>query len=369
MKCCVKDDKTAILFPEGVAITGENSLVLALNSQAASGEAGGGVEDHIVPKILKSLAAVAGATLPADRQGEDTSLAWVLENYPAMATVFSLCQLTRALQRSGARLCKTFLGDENKAADYLVQGLGDEFTAFSNKVDEAARYGSSANEAILSLHGPSSSPPSAADATTVEQLLFPNVTHFNQIVGDCRTLRQAIKQSAVQKAKIFLEAPRDACSATFHKDFRGFSGVQDRTQRDITTIAMEMGQKPIVKVGPSCKVLLEAITTVEASASFLPVGKLLAQARHVEASGRFWIAVANSLVNLVVKPAKKYPGDLLKDDLKHNILGLCKMGFWTAPKPVAVADGGASHNAAEVPLIQNWFCEDLSSTDNLASVF
>ena len=108
---------------------------------------------------------------------------------------------------------------------------------------------------------------------------------------------------------------------------------------------------------------------MEASASFLPVGKLLAQARHVEASGRFWIAVANSLVNLVVKPAKKYPGDLLKDDLKHNILGLCKMGFWTAPKPVAVADGGASHNAAEVPLIQNWFCEDLSSTDNLASVF
>ena len=119
-------------------------------------------------------------------------------------------------------------------------------------------------------------------------------------------------------------------------------------------------------MGPACNKLAAAATKVAASESFLPVKAHVIGAKRVEQGGRFYIAVSNSLINLIVKPARKYPADALRRDSKKNLLGLFNKGWWQVPGPNSqdiVVEGDKVESAVPV---ENYLCKDTRSSVRLA---
>ncbi len=352
---CRNEDNTS-LFPP-LDLVSETGLVQSIVQHI--GRSGAQDLGDRVKNFSDRLQSVKGAVCPSDEK--DSTGKWVLEHYPDLACGFTGVKLIRKLQQRLGKLVVTSLSDDMKSHDFMPDGFGTQATEVAQVLVEASQFNSSINETLLHLHGMS-----GVAEKEIAALIIPHVQKFQELLSDAQTVHAAINKAGGQKAKTFLSKPSDECQGTFCPNFRKWSGIQARAERDVGQIAKEVLQRDIRAVGPSADRLLTAIQQIEAADSFLPVKVHADEARKIEVGARFYIAVANSLINLVVKPARKYPPDALKRDAKKNIIGLSKKGWWHMPEPteeevamVAIVDQAKQVDVvAEAEKSQNYFSSD-----------
>ncbi len=87
-------------------------------------------------------------------------------------------------------------------------------------------------------------------------------------------------------------------------------------------------------------------------------------ARYIYTSSKFYISCTQIVMNLVVKPAKKVPQEVIKASIRSLLLGLSVQGYWRA---APANQSGESPNdmdvdgaeAAEQPKYQpDFICKD-----------
>ena len=130
--------------------------------------------------------------------------------------------------------------------------------------------------------------------------------------------------------------PLSSCQATFCAEFRAWTGVNHRADRSLQKIRDDLLKRDINAVQPELNKLKVAIKEVQASAWLFPGAQIhLDGALSVEESGYYYKAVADAIVNMVVKPARKYPGDLLKAGLAKCFIGMGNQGYWLSDETVS----------------------------------
>ena len=151
--------------------------------------------------------------------------------------------------------------------------------------------------------------------------------------------------------------------------------MQVRSQRSLTKLRDELLERPIEAATPALNTLKDRIDEADASVSILPgVKELLDESKELVAGAKFYTAVANCLVNLIVKPARRWPADQLKTDLKACIVGCATAGYWVEPEDEASirvegSTDGQPVNVVPSPASLNILSRDLTCCVSLDSNF
>ena len=231
LEICRSEEGGTTLLPPTMEYTGESGLLPVISLYLEPG-----VAESVVTRAAELrdiLSNVSGAKVPGE--DEETTSKWVLENYPGMATGFTMVKVVRELQQSAGQLCQTFLSAETKDHEFLVGGFGQHATALNVAIDSAVQLSSSSGETQLSLHGNN-----VSGEKEVAQLLLPHVQAFQEVLPDAQRVRDSIAKAGGAKGGAFLEGPKTDCQKTWAEDFRVWAGVHSRATRSLTKIADEV---------------------------------------------------------------------------------------------------------------------------------
>jgi hypothetical protein len=355
---CCNEDGIAALLPHEVELQGADGLIAAFSKQCDAQEASGPLDFPDAQKWSDAIAKVAGQRLPAEK--DDPASLWVLENYPEMASAFTQMKCSRELQLSIAKSLQTWMSEDMSKGGFLAAGFGKQVAALDQSLSNATRLSAIANATMVQLHRVQ-----GAHLDVAAQII-PLCTNFGDMLSDAQSLRGALGKAVGAKAKRYLRDPMANAQSKFDKNFRAWSGVQSKTSRCLTTLKVELTTKDIQEVAPAYTALEKPIGEVDACASvFAGVKSIVAEATFIVTSARFYVAVMNSLINIVVKPAQPYPFELLKQDLKKHMCSLGAQGYWAGEPPASAGEEALVDTTEGTSKGTTWISKERYWSDHL----